>query len=122
MLLPDLLQRWNCQSHNQNQRHPTQDDEQRKPAYCPRYEGRLGASGAHAAFASHPAARNVPASGTLTAEAFDWRGEGELVAATRTSVPAARRWTASSTHATPTCRTPNRGQWWYRPDRERAGR
>src|SRR6202022_3759121 len=99
MLLPDLLQRWNCQSHNQNQRPPSQDDEQRKPAYCPRYEGRLGASGAHAAFASPSAARNVPANGTLTAEVGHWRGGGALVAATRTSVPAGRRWTASCTHA-----------------------
>ena len=48
-----------------------------------------------ATYAAISATRHVPTDGVLTAEVTHWRGGGALVAATRTSVPAARRWTAS---------------------------
>src|ERR1700733_7651891 len=50
MPLPDLLQRRNSEGHDQSQRNPCQDDEQRKPVDCPRYERRPGPFGPHAAF------------------------------------------------------------------------
>src|SRR6516164_10726816 len=50
MLPAYLLQRRNCQSHNQRQRHPSHDDEQRQPADRPRCEGDLRAFAAHEGF------------------------------------------------------------------------
>ena len=146
LLSADLLKRWDSESHKQSQRHPRQDDEQRKLAARPRYEGDLTVSGAHAAFNKQTAnastsyetasafittsttkrqpmlplspcttsslwllarplevpltrsgfaIRREPVDGAQWPLLTDWQGGGALVAATRTTAPAARRSTAS---------------------------